>query len=66
MAIDNDATCGAATGISDVFGIARHLVNLEVVNTYEGTHDVHALIFGRFSPAWGHKPVLISQLEKPN
>ncbi|WP_122462162.1 acyl-CoA dehydrogenase [Pseudomonas viridiflava] len=34
-------------GISDGFGIARHLVNLEVVNTYEGTHDVHALILGR-------------------
>ncbi|HEY1722433.1 MAG TPA: acyl-CoA dehydrogenase [Magnetospirillaceae bacterium] len=34
-------------GISDEFGIARHLVNLEVVNTYEGTHDVHALIIGR-------------------
>jgi glutaryl-CoA dehydrogenase len=34
-------------GISDAFGIARHLVNLEVVNTYEGTHDVHALILGR-------------------
>jgi len=28
-------------------GVARHLVNLEVVNTYEGTHDVHALILGR-------------------
>ncbi|WP_066340702.1 acyl-CoA dehydrogenase [Azohydromonas lata] len=34
-------------GISDEYGIARHLVNLEVVNTYEGTHDVHALILGR-------------------
>lgn len=34
-------------GISDEFPIARHLVNLEVVNTYEGTHDVHALILGR-------------------
>jgi len=34
-------------GISDEFGIARHLVNLEVVNTYEVTHDVHALILGR-------------------
>ena len=34
-------------GISDEFGVARHLVNLEVVNTYEGTHDVHALILGR-------------------
>lgn len=34
-------------GISDEFPIARHLVNLEVVNTYEGTHDIHALILGR-------------------
>jgi len=34
-------------GISDEFGVARHLVNLEVVNTYEGTHDIHALIIGR-------------------
>ena len=34
-------------GISDEFGVIRHLVNLEVVNTYEGTHDVHALILGR-------------------
>lgn len=34
-------------GISDEFAVARHLVNLEVVNTYEGTHDVHALIVGR-------------------
>ncbi len=34
-------------GISDEYGVARHLVNLEVVNTYEGTHDVHALIIGR-------------------
>ena len=30
-------------GISDEFGVIRHLVNLEVVNTYEGTHDIHAL-----------------------
>ena len=29
------------------YGVIRHLVNLEVVNTYEGTHDVHALILGR-------------------
>jgi glutaryl-CoA dehydrogenase len=36
-----------ANGISDEFGIARHLVNLEAVNTYEGTHDIHALILGR-------------------
>src|SRR5574338_250302 len=34
-------------GISDEFGVVRHLLNLEVVNTYEGTHDIHALIFGR-------------------
>lgn len=34
-------------GISDEYRIARHLVNLEVVNTYEGTHDIHALILGR-------------------
>ncbi len=34
-------------GISDAYGVIRHLVNLEVVNTYEGTHDVHALILGR-------------------
>lgn len=34
-------------GISDAYPIARHLVNLEVVNTYEGTHDIHALILGR-------------------
>ena len=34
-------------GISDEFSVARHLVNLEVVNTYEGTHDIHALILGR-------------------
>ncbi|MDI6750617.1 MAG: acyl-CoA dehydrogenase [Rhodocyclaceae bacterium] len=34
-------------GISDEYGVIRHLVNLEVVNTYEGTHDIHALILGR-------------------
>ena len=34
-------------GISDEYGIIRHMVNLEVVNTYEGTHDIHALILGR-------------------
>jgi len=36
-----------ANGISDEYGIIRHLLNLEVVNTYEGTHDIHALILGR-------------------
>jgi glutaryl-CoA dehydrogenase len=34
-------------GISDEFGVVRHMLNLEVVNTYEGTHDIHALILGR-------------------
>ncbi|MGB0921949.1 MAG: acyl-CoA dehydrogenase [Alphaproteobacteria bacterium] len=34
-------------GISDEYGIIRHVLNLEAVNTYEGTHDVHALILGR-------------------
>jgi len=34
-------------GISDEYGVIRHLLNLEVVNTYEGTHDIHALILGR-------------------
>ena len=33
-------------GISDEFGVIRHAVNLEVVNTYEGTHDIHLLITG--------------------
>ncbi|MFT4583622.1 MAG: glutaryl-CoA dehydrogenase [Gammaproteobacteria bacterium] len=34
-------------GISDEYHVIRHLMNLEAVNTYEGTHDVHALILGR-------------------
>jgi glutaryl-CoA dehydrogenase len=34
-------------GISDEYHIIRHVLNLEAVNTYEGTHDVHALILGR-------------------
>ncbi len=34
-------------GIVDEFHVIRHLVNLETVNTYEGTHDIHALILGR-------------------
>ena len=43
-------------GISDEFHVMRHLVNLETVNTYEGTHDIHALILGRAQtgiPAFG-------------
>jgi glutaryl-CoA dehydrogenase len=34
-------------GISDDFPVMRHMINLETVNTYEGTHDIHALILGR-------------------
>jgi glutaryl-CoA dehydrogenase len=34
-------------GISDEYGVIRHMLNLEAVNTYEGTHDIHALILGR-------------------
>jgi glutaryl-CoA dehydrogenase len=36
-----------ANGISDEFHVIRHMMNLEAVNTYEGTHDIHALILGR-------------------
>jgi glutaryl-CoA dehydrogenase len=36
-----------ANGVSDEFHVIRHVMNLEAVNTYEGTHDVHALILGR-------------------
>ncbi|MCH8237784.1 MAG: acyl-CoA dehydrogenase family protein, partial [Proteobacteria bacterium] len=36
-----------ANGISDEFHVIRHMLNLETVNTYEGTHDIHALILGR-------------------
>ncbi len=34
-------------GISDEYPVIRHVMNLEAVNTYEGTHDIHALILGR-------------------
>ena len=36
-----------ANGISDEYHVVRHVMNLETVNTYEGTHDIHALILGR-------------------
>ena len=36
-----------ANGIVDDYASMRHMVNLEVVNTYEGTHDIHGLILGR-------------------
>jgi glutaryl-CoA dehydrogenase len=41
------ATCMAATGSWQEYHVMRHAQNLETVNTYEGTHDVHALILGR-------------------
>ena len=34
-------------GVQDEYHIIRHMVNLEAVNTYEGTHDIHTLILGR-------------------
>jgi glutaryl-CoA dehydrogenase len=34
-------------GVSDEYHVIRHMMNLEAVNTYEGTHDIHALILGR-------------------
>ena len=34
-------------GISDEYPVMRHMMNLETVNTYEGTHDIHGLILGR-------------------
>jgi glutaryl-CoA dehydrogenase len=36
-----------ANGVADEFDVVRHMLNLEAVNTYEGTHDIHALILGR-------------------
>lgn len=36
-----------ANGIADEYHVMRHMANLETVNTYEGTHDIHALILGR-------------------
>ena len=43
----NSRDMHGGNGISDDFHIMRHMINLETVNTYEGTHDVHALILGR-------------------
>jgi glutaryl-CoA dehydrogenase len=36
-----------ANGIVNEYPVIRHMLNLETVNTYEGTHDIHALILGR-------------------
>ena len=47
-------------GIADEFHVIRHVMNLEAVNTYEGTHDVHALILGR--PTNRYKCFLIMNL----
>ena len=49
-ALDIARTCRdmlGGNGVSDEYRVIRHMVNLEAVNTYEGTHDVHALILGR-------------------
>ena len=49
-ALDIARTCRdmlGGNGISDEYHIIRHMMNLEAVNTYEGTHDIHALILGR-------------------
>ena len=48
LAVARDARdMHGGNGISDEYHVIRHMVNLETVNTYEGTHDVHALILGR-------------------
>ena len=47
-----------ANGISDEYQVIRHVMNLETVNTYEGTYDIHGLILGR--AADGHRGVLTS------
>ena len=39
-------------GVADEYHVIRHMMNLEAVNTYEGTHDVHALILGRAQTGW--------------
>ena len=36
-----------ANGVSDEYHVIRHMVNMEVINTLEGTHDIHTLILGR-------------------
>lgn len=49
-ALDIARTCRdmlGGNGISDEYHVIRHMMNLEAVNTYEGTHDIHALILGR-------------------
>ena len=43
----NSRDMHGGNGISDEYHVIRHMMNLEAVNTYEGTHDIHALILGR-------------------
>jgi hypothetical protein len=50
-------------GISAEFQVMRHAANLETVNTYEGTHDVHALIMGR--AITGHRRLLANSRKPP-
>ena len=40
-------SCHSGNGIVDEYHIIRHLLNLEAVKTYEGTHDIHSLILGK-------------------
>jgi glutaryl-CoA dehydrogenase len=48
LAIAREARdCHGGNGVSDEYHVIRHAMNLEAVNTYEGTHDIHALILGR-------------------
>ena len=43
----NAAGLLVANGVADGYHVVRHMLNLEAVNTYEGTHDIHALVLGR-------------------
>ena len=47
LAIAREAVICAGNGIADEYSVMRHVMNLEAVNTYEGTHDIHALVLGR-------------------
>src|SRR5439155_855498 len=54
--VPEDNLLHGGNGIHDEFHVIRHVMNLETVNTYEGTHDIHALILGRAQtgiPAFG-------------
>ena len=47
-----------ANGVADDYPIMRHMMNLESVKTYEGTHDIHSLIIGQSTQAWTRSRVL--------